>query len=393
MAAANAPLHPAGGPGLASVPAMGYGAGPPRLLRAVSKVPHSMVISPPPPGAAEPSPPPRQTPGWRGAAERAVHDNGPGVLLAFTIAAAATFLTEHYGAPVMLFALLLGIAFHFLAEEGRCVAGVNFTASHLLKIGVALLGARVTLDQIMSLGVFPLLLIPALVGLTLLSGVMFARLAGKPRAFGVLTGGAVAICGASAALAISSVLPRREGSEGDTLFTVVAVTTLSTLAMILYPIIYRLLGFADAEIGLLLGATIHDVAQVVGAGYAVSDEAGDVATYVKLLRVAMLPVVVIAIALIVSRREAGAGGGAPFPWFAAAFAVILAANSLGAIPEVARATMETVSRWLLVAAIAALGVKTSLKAVTELGARHILVVVAESAFLFTLATTALLLVR
>ncbi|GER07595.1 hypothetical protein JCM17843_19050 [Kordiimonadales bacterium JCM 17843] len=75
----------------------------------------------------------------------------PGLALCFTIAAAATFLSEHYGAPVMLFALLLGMAFHFLAEDGKCIAGIDFTAKRLLRIGVALLGARVTAGQITSL--------------------------------------------------------------------------------------------------------------------------------------------------------------------------------------------------------------------------------------------------
>ena len=103
-------------------------------------------------------------------------DYGPGILLAFTIATAATFLSEHYTAPVMLFALLLGMAFHFLSREGSCQKGINFTASHLLRIGVALLGARVTLDQIVNLGTGPLILIPLLIVCTILGGLLLARL-------------------------------------------------------------------------------------------------------------------------------------------------------------------------------------------------------------------------
>ena len=310
----------------------------------------------------------------------------PGVMIAFTIAAAAQFLTEHYGAPVMLFALLIGMAFHFLSEDGRCVPGIELTSRNLLKIGVALLGARVTIEQITSLGAFPLILIPALIILTILGGWVFARLASKPAAFGLLTGGAVAICGASAALAISSVLPRTPAAERDTLFTVVAVTSLSTLAMIAYPILFGRLGLTDAEIGMLIGATIHDVAQVVGAGYAVSNEAGDVATYVKLLRVACLPFVVLLFAFVGSQRDGG--GKFVVPWFAVAFAVILLMNSFGLIMEPLRVALEGASRWLLIAAIAALGMKTSLKNLAALGPLHIGVVVAETAFLCLLAVLA-----
>lgn len=80
----------------------------------------------------------------------------PGVLMCATIAAAASFLSEHYGGPAMLFALLLGIAFHFLSQEGPCVEGIEFTARRLLRIGVALLGVRVTVQQIEQLGIGPL---------------------------------------------------------------------------------------------------------------------------------------------------------------------------------------------------------------------------------------------
>jgi uncharacterized integral membrane protein (TIGR00698 family) len=316
----------------------------------------------------------------------AIRRLAPGVLMAFTIAAASTFLSEHYGAPTMLFALLIGMAFHFLSLEGPCVDGIQFTASHLLKVGVALLGLRITFSDLASLGPAPVLLTPLLIVVAMGAGVVFSRLLGRRTRFGVLTGGAVAICGASAALAIASVLPKREDGERDTLFTVIAVTSLSTLAMIAYPVIFHAFGFSDRDIGWLIGATIHDVAQVVGAGYAVSEEAGAVATYVKLLRVAFLPVVVIAVALA-SRRSA-AEGKAPFPWFAVGFAALLVVNSLGAVPPVAAAVFGAASQWLLVAAIAALGMKTSLKAMADLGPRHIGVVIGSTLTLLAAALAA-----
>ena len=117
----------------------------------------------------------------------------------------------------------------------------------------------------------------------------------------------MAICGASAALALAAALPAHPQKERATLFTVVSVSALSTLAMIVYPMIAQALGLDARAAGIFLGATIHDVAQVVGAGYAMSQQTGDVATFVKLLRVAMLlPVIVVAVLL--SRRQASAVG-------------------------------------------------------------------------------------
>jgi uncharacterized integral membrane protein (TIGR00698 family) len=221
--------------------------------------------------------------------------------------------------------------------------------------------------------------------LTILSGLALSRLFGRDWTFGILTGGAVAICGASAALAISAVLPRRPGHEQNTLFTVVAVTSLSTVAMISYPVVFAFAGFDDTQIGVLIGATIHDVAQVVGAGYAVSDVAGDTATYVKLLRVALLPVIVILLSLFALPRAER--GGAPWPLFALAFVVILVLNSLGLIPPVLRDGLNAASQWLLIAAIAALGIKTSLQAMFALGGGHLAIVVIETVLLAGIAMT------
>lgn len=319
----------------------------------------------------------------------------PGLLVAATIAAAARFMSEHYGAPAMLFALLIGIAFHFLHEDKKCGAGIEFASTTVLKIGVALLGVRVTFDQIASLGFGPVALVVGLIVLTILASVLLARLFSKPPEFGLLMGGAVAICGASAALALASVLPKSDRMRRDTLFTVVAVTALSTAAMVAYPIFFKTIGFDYTETGVLIGATIHDVAQVVGAGFAVSDETGEVATYVKLLRVACLPVVVLAYALLMRARSAenGTGGQATFalPWFAVAFVVILCLNSFGFIPAVAAQGLDWISRWFLIAAIAALGVKTSLKSMADLGASHIGLAVAVTFVLFAGATASLLL--
>jgi uncharacterized integral membrane protein (TIGR00698 family) len=308
-----------------------------------------------------------------------VHRNFPGVLLSATIGAAAAFLGSHYGAPVMLFALLLGIAFNFLGTDPACKPGVELSSRFLLRLGVGLLGLRIALGDIAAFGAGGAALVVTLMALTLGTGFVAARLFSRKWRFALLTGGAVAICGASATLAIAAVIPHNDKTERNVLFTVMAVTSLSTVAMVVYPILFSALSFSDAQIGFLIGATIHDVAQVVGAGYSVSEEAGEVATVVKLFRVALLPVVLVGIVLILRTRGMSASGRVPLlPWFMILFLALSILGSLLTLPLWLTDAVGTASRALLITAIAALGVKTSLKAMSEVGGGHLAVVTMET---------------
>lgn len=177
-------------------------------------------------------------------------------MVCVVIALAATFLSEHYGGPQLLYALLIGLAFHFLNSNANVKTGVDFCGRVLLRVGVALLGARITLTQVAKLGVETALVIVVAVALTILFGLLLAKWLKRPREEGVLSGGAVAICGASAALAISSVLPQTKENERFTLLAVVGVTVLSTLSMILYPFALKLIGLEPAQGGIFLGGTL-----------------------------------------------------------------------------------------------------------------------------------------
>jgi uncharacterized integral membrane protein (TIGR00698 family) len=282
-------------------------------------------------------------------------------------------------------ALLLGIAFHFLAEEGRCVEGINVTARQVLRFGVALLGARISVELLVGLGPKLISLVIAGVILTILFGWLGARLLGRGWRFGLLTGGSVAICGASAAMAIAAVLPRNEHSESNLIFTVLGVTVLSTVAMIGYPVITSLAGLDPLQTGVFLGGTIHDVAQVVGAGFSISEKTGETATLVKLIRVTMLAPVVLGFALAIRMRglEEVTGGKRPplIPGFVLAFLALAAINSLGLVPAWLSKSLGDVSRWALLIAIAAVGMKTSLRTILDVGGQAIVLIVAETVFL------------
>lgn len=307
----------------------------------------------------------------------------PGLLLCGTIALAATFVSEHYGGPQFLYALLMGIAFHFLADSDKCQPGIEFAAKKLVRAGVALLGVRIAASDVADLGLAGVGALAGAVVLTIGFGLLLARLLRLPPALGLLSGGATGICGISAALAISSTLPATRENERYTLLTAIGIAAFSTLAMVLYPLLVSALGLSSSEAGLFLGGSIHDVAQVVGAAFMISPQVGDAATLAKMFRVALLMPVVLALAVQAGRSRnggAGASNGPLMPVFLLVFAALAAANSLGWLPPGAVTLGSEVSRWCLVVSIAALGVKTSLEKLAELGWRPIALLAGEAVF-------------
>ncbi len=311
-----------------------------------------------------------------------LRDAMPGLLLSATIALAVRFVSDRLGGPAMLYALLFGMAFNFLTEDERFARGIRFASRNILRIGVALLGLRITTDEVMELGWPVVALIVASVVATILIGGLIGRAFGLKGDQSILSAGAVAICGASAALAIASVLPSHKDSERNTILTVAGVTTLSTVAMVFYPVFVTYLQYDNATAGIFLGATIHDVAQVVGAGYMISDQTGEISTLVKLIRVACLVPVVITISLIMHRRRSPESRNEPLlPWFLVAFVALVIVNSLGWVPEQAHEMLAPVSSWCLLTAVAALGVKTSLKALADVGPAPISVMLIQTVFL------------
>ncbi len=310
----------------------------------------------------------------------------PGLAAAACAALAAQFLADHYGAPAMLMAILIGMALHFLGEETRAAPGIDLASRALLRLGVALLGLRISAELVLGLGWPALALILGAVAATIGFGLALARGLGQPGRFGLLTGGAVAICGASAAMAIAAILPagRREDAERDLAFTVVGVTVLSTLAMILYPVLVQRLGLDARAAGLFLGATIHDVAQVVGAGFSLDQVTGELSTLVKLIRVcALAPVVVLAALVLRRAAEAAPAGPRPplVPGFVLAFLGLAALNSAGLVPAVVSDAAAGISRWALLTAIAAVGMKTSLPRLMQVGRPALVLLGAETLFL------------
>ena len=186
-------------------------------------------------------------------------------------------------------------------------------------------------------------------------------------------------------MAIAALLPQNEHSERNLTFTVIAVTALSTIAMIIYPIAASYLSLDSRDAGIFIGGTIHDVAQVVGAGYTISDETGDVATIVKLLRVSLLAPMIFGISLAINlagRDDATPRVSTPLmPTFVLAFLIIAMVNSVVSIPEYITSFVSELSRWLLLVAVSAVGMKTSLRQIRDVGGQAIILIVSETIIL------------
>lgn len=329
----------------------------------------------------------------------------PGLLLSSLVAAgavtAAPVVASIAPIPAMVIALIIGIALNPLARRPLFQSGIVFCLKTILRWAVALLGLRIALGEVAALGWSTAILVIASMAATLGAGFLLARVFALERAYGALAGAGTAVCGASATLATSIVLPEYKGKETDVAFVVVAVNALSTLAMVLYPLICVGLGFDPQTTGVMLGATIHDVAQVVGAGYAVSETAGNTAVIVKLFRVfLMLPLVLVIGWLFARRAVTTAAARIPIPVFALVFVGLCVLNSIAAaVPAMTpiftqiKAPLIEASTWGLLIAISALGLGTSPTAIAALGWRHVATVIGTTLVILVMVTAGLLMLR
>ena len=329
----------------------------------------------------------------------------PGLMLAGVIAGLAQLGAPYLGKwvpiPPIVIALVIGIALNPLAGHPAIKPGMAFCMRVVLRWAVALLGLRVALGDIAALGLFTCVLVIAAMTVTVVSGFAFARWSGRPDGFGALIGVGTAVCGASATLACATVVPDYRRKQADVAFVVVAVNALATLAMLFYPPLCIALGFDEHTAGIMLGGTIHDVAQVVGAGYALSDVAGNTAVIVKLFRVFLLFPTVLAVGWYFTRQGAKHGEArVPVPVFALVFLLLCALNSalsyapaLAPLYAPAKVIALAGSTWGLLLAIAALGLATSLKTLVELGWQQIAGAFATTAVIFVIVTAGLFALR
>jgi uncharacterized integral membrane protein (TIGR00698 family) len=279
-------------------------------------------------------------------------------------ALAAAWIADHYAVPLVLMGLLIGLALSFISQDKRTHAGLDLMSQTALRWGIVLLGARITFDQFAALGIAPFAALLGIMLFVMAVTIATAKLFGQSKPAALLAGGATAICGASAALALYGLIGKQAVDQSRFTLTLVGITVASALAMSLYPVLAVQLGLTDAQAGFLIGASIHDVAQAIGGGFSVSPQAGETATIVKLTRVALLAPMLMLAALWLARQGEGvmAKGRVSLrlPWFITAFLAVVAVGSFVEIPAAARAGAATVAQALLLLAIVATAMKAQL---------------------------------
>ena len=253
------------------------------------------------------------------------------------------------------------------------VPGIRFCTKQVLRWGIVLYGFRLTLTQVAAVGLPAVAVDLVVVAGTLLGGVALGRLLGIDRDTALMTSTGSAICGAAAVLGAEPVV---KAAPHKTAVAVSTVVIFGTVSMFLYPALWRagILGLTPEQMGLYTGATLHEVAHVVGAGNAMGAEIADGAVIVTMIRVMMLAPVLLVMSLLLARRTKGGAGRAKvtIPWFAFGFLAVIGFNSLDLLPEAAVAGINSFDTFLLTMAMTALGAETSIEKFKRAGAKPFL---------------------
>ena len=311
----------------------------------------------------------------------------PGLLVCILAGILAAHISKITMIPVMLLAIIIGLLLHVLNSVSILKDGINWSSRGLLYTGVALMGLRIDLTDLSQVGFMaPLFVILTLIT-TLLVGYAIARALGQSKDFSILMSGAVGIYGVSAAAAICSALEDNPLRDAQLAITVAGITVLSTLAMLLYPFISNALNLNILESGIFMGGGIHNVSQAVGAGYAVSNEAGDLAVIFKLIRVSMLLPVIIIISLVW-----GKGSSTPYPNvrsklkastppFLVVFCLLALLSCLNIVPDLAKNAGNISAHWALIISLVAIGIKTDTRLVMKVGVMPLTIMTLTTAFM------------
>lgn len=311
-----------------------------------------------------------------------------GMVVVSIAALAASWLSEHYGMPIIVLGLLMGLALNFMNSDRRIHPGLDFAGTNCLRLGIVILGTQVTFAQFHALGIVSFVGLLLTMACVVTAGIATARAYSRPVPEGVLAGGATAICGASAALALYGVIGKDRVSQAQFTLTLVAISGASAVAMSFYPLLAGALQLTDQQAGFLIGASIHDVAQAIGGGYAYSQNAGEIATIVKLSRVALLAPLVAVAGLMLGapgQPRHSLKSAMRLPWFIWAFFGLVCLNSLVTLPQVIGHYGLIVSKTMLLLAVIATAMKSQLRLLMTLGWRSVMPVAASTLVAFLVA--------
>lgn len=317
----------------------------------------------------------------------------PGLGLAVAVALGAYGLRFIPGVATlspMILAILIGVVWrNTIGTSESLRTGIAFSAKRLLRLAVMLLGLQLTLAQVAEVGAAGMAIIVLTLISTFLATKWVGRLMGIERQLAELIAAGTSICGASAIVATNSVT---DADDEDVAYAVACVTVFGTIAMFAYPLLQHATGLDARGFGLWAGASIHEVAQVVGAAFAGGETSGEFGTVAKLSRVLMLAPLVLSLGVVARRSGTGEGASAkvPVPWFVVGFVALVILNSVMPLPATARPVAGMVTTFLLTVALAAMGLETHARRLLAKGIKPFLLGAFAAAFI---ACTSLVLIE
>lgn len=315
----------------------------------------------------------------------------PGVVIVVMIAAVAVSARDLPGLGVfspMILAVVAGMIFSSLVgTPPHASAGIAFSQRSLLRSAIVLLGFQLTLGQVLSIGISGMAVVVLSLAGTFFFTLTLGRMLVVDRKLTELIAAGTSICGASAIVATNAITGAR---QDDVAYAIASITLFGTIAMFSFPLLAPVFGLDQSAFGLWAGASIHEVAQVIGASFQFSEQSGEVGTIAKLTRVVMLAPMLLALGLFVRRKQDGAPTRTPMPWFVVAFCGVVLINSTVAVPAEVKSAIALATTALLSMGLAAMGLQANISEIRSRGFRPLLL--ALSAFLF-IAIFSLMLVK
>jgi len=306
--------------------------------------------------------------------------------LSVSIACAATWTALLAGSAVvwgLTFGLILAALW---SPPALFQPGISFAAKQIMRIGVTLLGFQISLATLHILDVSDIAALAIDVAIVLTAGWFLGPMLGIKRELSLIAAASVAICGASAAAAVACVVMRDDSINRDVACTIGAVSIISSVAMVFYPVLVHVAGLDAAAGGIFLGGSIHEVAHAVGAGYSVNPETGDMATVAKLLRVALLAPACIAVSLVSAGKSSLQKLSLPLPpFFLVGFVGAALLNASGVIPPQLSQMTAPLSRFCLVTSMSAIGLTLPWRSIRAFGLKPIMLLLILSAILIGLS--------
>lgn len=297
----------------------------------------------------------------------------PGLIYSATIAGLALLIYFTSNLSLLnplLTAVLIGmVARNTIGIPSHCQPGIAFSMKRILRLAVILLGLKLSLSQILEVGFSGLIIVSVSSISTFYLTCWLGKKLKVNRHLTHLIAAGTSICGASAVVATNAVV---ESSEEDVTYAIALITSLGTLAMLSYPLLADLLQLSSSTFGIWCGASIHEVAQVVAAGFQKSTASGEIATITKLSRVLLIVPIIAVLSYQKTDRylaDTRSDKNIPVPWFVLFFGIVIIFNSIGIFPVLVKTSLSVINQFLLCLSMAAMGLMTRLASLSNIGIR------------------------